>query len=971
MKRALLLMILSWLALSLVTAQEPAKVAPKHYKVAAAEAPNPRITPDGRYRYYMEEDGEGNDHLFLRDLTTGETRRLTKGPGWTEDAIMSPDGRQIAYVWFQDQLVEIRIVGIDGSEPRVRYSNGDVPLLLVHEWSPDGEYVAATIFQKDRTSQLVLVSVADASVRVLRTQVLKTLNYSNQWHKMSFSPDGRFVAYDLTPQGGWHPRDILAIPVEGGPEIPLVQHQANDLLLGWTPDGRGVLFASDRSGQWDLWDIEVSDGQPRGSPEMVKPNFGSFIDGLWFSSLGFTRDGSYYYRVSVQEIELYLATLDPANNSLRAPTKLASHTGERISPDWSRDGRYLAYAWGRGTAYDPFILGIRSDQTGEERELRLDGLIRHGGHGFDPRWSPDGRFILADARERDYAGPLMDSQGLYRIDVQTGSVTPLVQTTAAIAGIDSPVWSPDGRVIFERRPPDGPAPRIVTRDLETGEEKELYRAVPPAQVHHWPTSNTAVSPNGQRLAFVWTDAKNVGRATALMVLPTAGGEPRELLRAQEPAVISVPAWTPDSRHLIYARTVQGEKRKFELWRISAEGGEPQNLGLLMEGLEPYGLSVHPDGKRIAFTAGTEREEVWVLQDFLPGGQSALSPRHFTSAINLEETSEDSANLSMGDLDGDGDLDLVLAKGRHTPLLDRVLLNDGKGRFVATDLGPTADRTYSAVLADIDGDGDLEILVSNDTPDSKLIYLNDGKAHFRTAGTWGAPEWSTRNAAVADLNGDRRPDVIAANRPGPSYVCLNDGGGRFASPCIKIPAESATSIVPADFNKDGSVDLAVPHRDGGQSLIFINDGRAGFATTLPFGPPDAAARVAAAADFNGDGWQDLVVGDEKAASMVVYINDSHGNLSSGFQVVDKKRVPYAIEVGDMNRDGHADIVIGYIAAPASVFFNDGTGRRFLEVPFGDGRGDAYGFALGDLNDDRYPDIAVARSGAPNVMYFSEK
>jgi Tol biopolymer transport system component len=84
----------------------------------------------------------------------------------------------------------------------------------------------------------------------------------------------------------------------------------------------------------------------------------------------------------------------------------------------------------------------------------------------------------------------------------------------------------------------------------------------------------------------------------------------------------VPAWTPDSRHIIYARTVQGEKRKFELWRISAEGGEPQNLGLVMEGLEPYGLSVHPDGKRIAFTAGTGREEVWVLKDFLPVRRTA-------------------------------------------------------------------------------------------------------------------------------------------------------------------------------------------------------------------------------------------------------------------------------------------------------------------------------------------------------------
>ena len=476
--------------------------------------------------------------------------------------------------------------------------------------------MAATVFQTNRTYQLVLVSVADASVRVIRTQVLKTLNPSLQWNQMSFSPDGRFVAYDLSPQGGWHPRDIFAIPVEGGLEIPLVQHPANDLLLGWTPDGRGVLFATDRSGHSDLWVIQVSDGRPRGSPELVKSNFGSFIDGLWFTSLGFTRDGSYYYRVSIREIELYLATLDPATNRLQGSTKLISRVGWRTSPDWSRDGRYLAYAWGRGTASDPFILGLRSAQTGKERRLRLDKFMRHGGHGFDPRWSPDGRFILADARERDYAGPLMDSQGLYRIDVQTGSVTPLVQTTAAIAGIDSPAWSPDGRVIFERRPPLGDRSRIVTRDLQTGEERELYRAVPPARVHHWPTSNTAVSPNGQRLAFVWADGK-VG-ITALMVLPTAGGEPRELLRSQEPEGISLPAWTPDSRHIMYARTVYGEKPKFELWRISADGGRPQKIGLVMEGLEPYGLSVHPDGKRIAFTAGTEREEVWVLKGFLPG-----------------------------------------------------------------------------------------------------------------------------------------------------------------------------------------------------------------------------------------------------------------------------------------------------------------------------------------------------------------
>src|ERR1041385_4310701 len=159
------------------------------------------------------------------------------------------------------------------------------------------------------------------------------------------------------------------------------------------------------------------------------------------------------------------------------------------------------------------------------------------------------------------------------------------------------------------------------------------------------------------------------------------------------------------------------------------------------------------------------------------------PRSFNTVIKLETTSETSANVSMGDLDGDGDLDIVLAKGRHDPLRDRVLLNDGKGGFVASDLGPTADRTYTAALADLDGDGDLDVLTSNDTPDKKLVFLNNGKGQFSVAGTWGVAAWSTRNAAVADLNGDGKLDVIAANRPGPSFVCLNQGGGRFASDCI--------------------------------------------------------------------------------------------------------------------------------------------------------------------------------------------
>src|SRR6478735_1486167 len=107
------------------------------------------------------------------------------------------------------------------------------------------------------------------------------------------------------------------------------------------------------------------------------------------------------------------------------------------------------------------------------------------------------------------------------------------------------------------------------------------------------------------------------------------------------------------------------------------------------------------------------------------GPSPMVLREFPEAVVLDQASGPSANVSIGDLDGDGDLDIVLAKGRHDPYVDKVLLNDGKGHFVTSDLGSTADRTYTAALADLDGDGDLDVVISNDAPDKKLLYLNDG------------------------------------------------------------------------------------------------------------------------------------------------------------------------------------------------------------------------------------------------------
>ena len=127
---------------------------------------------------------------------------------------------------------------------------------------------------------------------------------------------------------------------------------------------------------------------------------------------------------------------------------------------------------------------------------------------------------------------------------------------------------------------------------------------------------------------------------------------------------------------------------------------------------------------------------------------------FERFVFLEDAAENTANASIGDLDGDRDPDIVLAKGRHWPLRDLVLLNDGKGGFeVRHPLGREADRSYTAALADLDGDKDLDIVVGNDRPDPKRVYLNDGHGRFASGGTFGLPEWATRNVTLADLNGD--------------------------------------------------------------------------------------------------------------------------------------------------------------------------------------------------------------------------
>lgn len=346
-------------------------------------------------------------------------------------------------------------------------------------------------------------------------------------------------------------------------------------------------------------------------------------------------------------------------------------------------------------------------------------------------------------------------------------------------------------------------------------------------------------------------------------------------------------------------------------------------------------------------------------------------RRFDRAVALEDSGVTSANVSIGDVNGDGHQDIVLVKGRHWPLADLVLLGDGRGAFQRPyALQEKPDRSYSGVLVDMDRDGDLDVVVSNDNPDPKIVHLNDGRGRFQPGGVFGRPEWNTRHVRVVDLNHDTFPDAVLANRygdkTGPSFICFGERGGRFAAECVAFAQGSATTISDGDVNGDGHPDLVVPHRDGGQGYVYLNDGQGRFPDRRPFGPDRATIRSAEPADLNGDGHVDLAVIDERSGP-AIYWGRADGSFSSPLALGEARPTPYALLVRDVDRNGRADIIVGFVQSRPIVYFNDGP-ESFHAVPFGDNEGTAYGFSVGDLDEDGFLDIAMARSEARNMLYF---
>ena len=551
-------------------------------------------SPDGRFVCYT--DWEMGD-LAVHDLQAGGKRRLTGQTAWdgswAESSRWSPDGRLIAYTWDMGVTAELRIIGLDDAKPRVLYQGEGYP--SVKDWSPDGRQILAVIYSEKGDPSFSLISVSDGSVRHIKKTGLPA-GYMNG--QMRFSPDGRHIAFDLR-------NDIDFLSTDGKTEGPLVRHPANERLLGWTPDGDHILFASDRSGAIDAWILPVTEGRPGGEAALLRKDIGEI------SPLGFTRDGAFFYGHGKDTQKIYLASFDRKAGAFRATYQRVElpYEGRNHAPEYSPDGKRLAYIRQAVPRMDGSnVLCVFSPETGEEKKTQLNLQ-----QVSSVAWAPDGSSIMISGfgEMRTFIG---------RIDLGTGDIKEIFPSDkdAREELYMAPAWSPDGRIVYcihgVQMTAAEPSLSIIAKNLSTGRTWDVYKMNAP---FNFPM--ISVSPDGQWLAALeHSRGTNPNKERLLMAISTENGKARELCRfLSGTGNVVQPRWSADGRYIFFPGIRKGEE-KWDIWYVPIEGGEPRKLGLALNQIN-Y-ISPLSDGSRIVFSSmgpTVRGGEVWVMENFLP------------------------------------------------------------------------------------------------------------------------------------------------------------------------------------------------------------------------------------------------------------------------------------------------------------------------------------------------------------------
>ena len=373
-----------------------------------------------------------------------------------------------------------------------------------------------------------------------------------------------------------------------------------------------------------------------------------------------------------------------------------------------------------------------------------------------------------------------------------------------------------------------------------------------------------------------------------------------------------------------------------------------------------------------------------------------------------------SSVAVGDVNLDGKLDVVVANPcRDTNRCSKggtvgVLLGIGDGTFQTVhNYSSGGQFAVSVALGDVNGDGHPDIVVANTHPNTVGVLLGNGHGKFQTASTYSSGGQSLNFLALGDVNDDGKLDLLVADgcissndcSSGGVGVLLGNGDGTFQTAQLyDTGGFGPQSLAVADVNSDGRLDVVVANicrindgacQDESVVSVLLGNGDGTFQTAQTYNSGGFYGSSVAVADVNGDNKLDLLVTNRCIQRKSDCFNDGTGSgvigvlLGNGdgtFQNTERYRSggygAGAIAVADLSHDGTLDIVVANICrigcanGPAVIGVLSGNGDGTFQKAQRYGAGGYYprqgALAVADVNGDKKLDLVVATECVPEFI-----